>query len=255
MDGRFTFYLGTHHPAWLRRPIGPLFVSHKRLREHKRLPHSVNPWALDSGAYTELSKHGRWTTTAESYITATRRYAARIGNLQWAAPMDWMCEPDILAKTGLTVLHHQYNTVENFLELRTLAPDLPYIPVIQGWTLADYLRCVDMYSAVGIDLTREPLVGVGSICSRQSTTQVAQIIWELADLGLRLHGFGVKRSGICQLAGALVSADSMAWSFRARRDQPLPGCKHRKCTNCIRYATHWRTRLLRDLHPQLRLRV
>lgn len=124
-----------------------------------------------------------------------------------------------------------------------------------GWTLADYLRCVDMYSAVGIDLTREPLVGVGSICSRQSTTQVAQIIWELADLGLRLHGFGVKRSGICQLAGALVSADSMAWSFRARRDQPLPGCKHRKCTNCIRYATHWRTRLLRDLHPQLRLRV
>ncbi|MGH2831597.1 MAG: DUF7221 family queuine tRNA-ribosyltransferase-like protein [Solirubrobacteraceae bacterium] len=90
----------------------------------------------------ELANNGGWITTVQSYINSTRRYAARMGNLQWAAPMDWICDPQVLARTGLPVQEHQRNTVENFIELRTLAPDLPYIPVIQGWTLTDYLHCV-----------------------------------------------------------------------------------------------------------------
>ena len=51
----------------------------------------------------------------------------------WAAPQDWMCEPAIIAKTGLAVVEHQRRTVTNFLELQALAPDLPFIPVLHGW--------------------------------------------------------------------------------------------------------------------------
>ena len=50
-----------------------------------------------------------------------------------------MCEPAIVARTGLTVLEHQERTVASYLELRALAPHLPVIPVVQGWHLADYL--------------------------------------------------------------------------------------------------------------------
>jgi hypothetical protein len=56
--------------------------------------------------------------------------------------MDSMCEPQILAKTGKSVAERQRLTTDNFLELTAKAPDLPFIPVLQGWTLADYLRRV-----------------------------------------------------------------------------------------------------------------
>src|ERR1700761_8846385 len=100
--------------------------------------------------------HGQWRTTPEQYVTAVRRYSEEIGMLEWAAPQDMMCEPFMLAKTGLTATEHQAHTVGNYLRLRELAPDLPFIPVLQGWQLADYLACVTRYERVGIDLTGPP---------------------------------------------------------------------------------------------------
>ena len=111
-----------------------------------------------------------------------------------------------------------------------------------------------MYARAGIDLTREPLVGVGSVCRRQATGEIEDIVYSLASLGLRLHGFGVKVRGLARYAGYLASADSLAWSFDARRTDPLPGCRHASCANCLRYAAAWRQRMLRRLGAvQLRL--
>ena len=146
------FWLGTHETSWLGRTDVPLFVSHRRLALRKRFPVALGPWALDSGGFTELNLHGRWVTTEADYVTAVRRYSDEIGQLSWAAPMDWMCEPFVLAKTGETVLAHQQHTVDNFLRLRDAAPDLPFVPVLQGWTLDDYRRCIDLYDEAGVDL-------------------------------------------------------------------------------------------------------
>jgi hypothetical protein len=252
-----TFYLGTHEVNWLGREIGPLFVSHRRLARRVKLPRATAGWALDSGGFTELRLHGRWVTTVDQYIEATRRYAREIGNLQLAFSMDWMCEPASLARTRLSILEHQRRTVANFLELRRLAPELPFAPVLQGWTQADYERCASLYRAEGIDLAREPRVGVGSICSRQGTREVKDILFSLAMDGLALHAFGVKTRGLAGCAELLVSADSAAWSLQARFDAPLPSCPHQRCSNCIRYAVRWRERLLHQLDldsPELGLR-
>jgi hypothetical protein len=97
----------------------------------------------------------------------------------------------MLARTGLTVAEHQARTVGNYLELRALAPELPFIPVLQGWTISQYLDCVDRYTNAGIDLTALPLVGLGSVCRRQHTPAIAAIVQALASGGLRLHGFGI----------------------------------------------------------------
>jgi hypothetical protein len=56
---------------------------------------------------------------------------------------------------------------------------------------------------------------------RQHTAEVEQIMRTLAARGLRLHGFGVKTTGLARYATVLASADSMAWSFRGRH---VPGC-------------------------------
>jgi hypothetical protein len=43
---------------------------------------------LDSGAFTELSSHGRWDhgPTPAQYVGRIRRYHDDIGSLLWAAP-------------------------------------------------------------------------------------------------------------------------------------------------------------------------
>ncbi|MBG0567923.1 hypothetical protein I4J89_41440 [Actinoplanes sp. NEAU-A11] len=241
------FYLGTHQPHWLRLGV-PLFVSDRRLRRYRQLPEATASWALDSGGFTELSQYGTWDTgpTPAAYAARVRRYRDEIGQLDWAAPQDWMCEPVVLAKTGLTITEHQARTVGNYLRLRDLAPDLPWVPVVQGWTPGDYLRCADRYARAGVDLARARLVGVGSVCRRQSTALVGEILTVLHQAGItRLHGFGFKTLGLARHGHLLTSADSMAWSAQARRAPALPGCiTHRNCANCVRYAMAWRIRVL-----------
>ncbi|MBQ1163806.1 hypothetical protein KBZ21_38050, partial [Streptomyces sp. A73] len=47
------------------------------------------------------------------------------------------------------VRFHPQRTVDNLIELRTLAPDIPWMPVLQGWTLQHYLDCLAMYTDAG----------------------------------------------------------------------------------------------------------
>ncbi len=242
------FLLGTHQPGWLARMDVPLFVSHRTLHTRRRLPRARCRWALDSGGFTELSLFGGWRTMPSEYVAAVARYAEEIGRLAWASPQDWMCEPAMLARTGLTIAEHQARTVDNYCRLRQLAPGLPFIPVVQGWRQGDYLACVDRYAAAGVDLATAPLVGLGSVCRRQASGEIGAIVGELSGLGLRLHGFGVKRRGLARYADCLDSADSLAWSYAARRRAPLMGCvRHRNCANCPRYALAWRAAVVAEL--------
>jgi hypothetical protein len=152
--------------------------------------------------------------------------------------MDWMCEPFMVEQTGLSVREHQERTVQNFLDLKFSGP---FIPVLQGWTLADYETCVELYRSAGVDLSREPTVGLGSVCRRQATGEIGRIVRFLYGEGIAIHGFGVKLEGIRSYGHFLHSADSMAWSYSARRNPPLPGCSHKSCANCSRYAILWRS--------------
>ena len=231
------FYLGTHEPSWLSRTTLPLFVSRRRLQRLRSLPRAAGRWALDSGGFTELAMHGRWRLAAADYASLVDRYSAEVGGLDFAAPQDWMCEPFMVAKTGLSIREHQERTVQNYLDLTSLAPGLPWIPVLQGWEVADYVRCAALYAQAGVDLAAVPLIGLGSVCRRQHTAQIAHLVSTMSPLPL--HGFGVKTDGLAAYGYLLQSADSMAWSFRARRSEPLPGCTHRSCANCFRYATGW----------------
>lgn len=77
-------------------------------------------------------------------------------------------------------------------------------------TVHEYERCHDLYDRAGIDLTREPLVGLGSVCRRQATGEAHDIIRRLRARGItRLHGFGVKTLGLRRYGHLLTSADCM----------------------------------------------
>lgn len=236
-----TFFMGTHRAHWLELTDVPLFPSRRILEDRKTLPVARGPWALDSGGFTELNLHGRWTIGAPEYAALVLRLAREVGRLEWAAPMDWMSEPSVRAKTGLTTAEHQRRTLANFLELRELLGPL-VIPVLQGWDGPDeYLRHVEAYLAAGVDLEAEPIVGVGSICRRRQDERITAVLRALQPL--RLHAFGVRSRALRHNAAWLASADSLAWSSRARyKGEPMPGCTHRNCANCIHFALDWHRR-------------
>ena len=240
------FYLGTHRASWLPRTAVPLFVSAVQLRGRRTFPKARGRWAFDSGGFSELGLHGRWTVAARQYAKEARLWSREVGMPDFAAIQDWMCEPHMLVKTGKTIAEHQALTIASLLELRELAPEIPWMPVLQGWQCDDYLDHIDQYLAAGVDLTEEPIVGVGSICRRQATSQAARIIRAVSLQRIRIHAFGVKSDGLKLFGDWISSADSMAWSFVARRRPVLmDGCVgHKNCANCIRWALEWhRTRM------------
>lgn len=240
------FYLGTHQPQWLGRTSLPLFVSEARLRERKALPRAQAAWALDSGGFSQLFLHASWPEGSERvYVEHVRRYRDEIGQLEWAAPQDWMCEPFMVAKTGLSIAEHQDRTVRNYLTLREMDDSLPFVPVLQGFERDDYLRCIDRYERAGVRLAGR--VGIGTVCRRQGTREAEHIVRSIHDAipGAALHVFGAKTTGLSQYADALGSADSMAWSYHARRRPPMPGHTHKNCANCLPFAADWYERVWR----------
>jgi hypothetical protein len=247
------FRLATHKAFFLARTSVPLLVADQNLRERKTLPKALGPWALDSGGFMQLKKTGRWQFTAREYVQRIARYQAGIGNLAWASPMDYMNEAEIQLATGMNTAHHQMLTLQNYIELITwwhmdIGGPCPIIPVLQGWTIREYLWHHEMYESAGIDLASFPVVGLGTVCRRQNTIRVGILVRELADRGLRLHGFGVKTEGLEDFGHLLASADSASWSYDAYRlGKPLFGHTHQTCSNCLDYALMWRRNLLGKL--------
>lgn len=258
------FALGTHEPAWSRLTDVPtLCIARQRLTRRKagRPRRAGTDVLLDGGGFTELQYHGRWRSTPEEYAAEVGGLVEVLGRVVWCAPQDYMCEPAVIeggtfgrlsfVGTGLSRREHIERTVQNALDLRALRPDLPWLYVVQGYAIDDYLLCLDLYRSAGVDLTAQPIVGIGSVCRRQATAEIHDVFAEMVRAGLRCHGFGVKTLGFERYAHLLSGADSTAWSDRARYhaqhaapgvDTRMPGCTstaHRSCANCLTWATSW----------------
>lgn len=241
----FRFYLGTHHAADLAVCPDPLFLSRRALvlspakrgssaadwplmdRQRRVLPRALAPWAIDSAGFTELHQFGCHHVPARQYAAEVCRYAREIGNLQFAAVQDWMCEPSVLDITQQTIDTHQRKTVESYMELMEIAPGLPWAPVLQGFYPGDHERHLALYYRQGIALRCAPVDGVGSVCRRQGMVEADQIVRDLSGADLKLHIFGYKFTGLPNTIRFVRSADSMAWSLTARKQNiQMPGHDH-----------------------------
>lgn len=210
------FYIGLHRPT-LAKHFEACFININILRGRKS-DFLVNDWIMDSGAFTELLRFGRYIHPVAEYANEIERWS-QCGNMEMAVCQDYMCEPLILDRTGLTIQHHQELTVERYDALKPSTSVL-VMPVLQGYAPRDYVRHLTMY---GDRLEYEARVGVGSICKRNSKPQeIIDILEAIKSMrpDLRLHGFGVKITALSNayICSLLSSADSMAWSYRARRN-------------------------------------
>lgn len=250
------FYLGIYREYWATKDEIkhlPILMSagNSRIRNRKKPIHHYN-WLLDSGGFTQLDRFGRYTISEDEYADMIRRLKPRLAFCQ-----DWMCEGRILAKTGLSVTAHQLLTLRSYLGLRKKVGDI-VCPVIQGQTLGDYLRHIRMYRRSGTQLDRmhAPLVGLGSVCRRSSSPEIAHLIAGIkkAHPWIRLHGFGVKLSALkhIEVVENLESSDSMAWQYLKTNKKDLAPfcslswwgphevlCLKRRCDKCIMGAANY----------------
>ena len=208
------FFLGTHKIA--RSDLIPrAFISINVLKTRVSDFHPCD-WIMDSGAFTTIAKNGGFPEDPEVYAEQIRRWS-RCGNMLRAVTQDFMCEPFMVERTGLSVARHQTLTIDRYLKIRRGAGEI-VMPVLQGYEPDEYAAHVLEYGDL---LELGAWVGVGSVCKRNKSPHAIvdvldAILTERPDL--RLHGFGIKTTSLAdgRVRSRLYSADSMAWSFAAR---------------------------------------
>jgi hypothetical protein len=233
------FFTGMHHPHDAAR-VPAAFISVNAIsRRQSSFP--VRRMVLDCAGFVTIKLHGGYPAPVEDYAAQIRKVRAWQGRkLLAAVSQDYMCEPQMLARTGLTIADHQRLTIERYDALMQCdVAGVRIIPVLQGYSPQSY---VDHVRAYGARLTHRMWVGVGSVCKRNSDPRAIEAVLSAIRAvrpDLRLHGFGVKITALASqlVRDCLFSADSMAWSFAAR----MEGRDGNDPTEAVRYAKRVRT--------------
>jgi hypothetical protein len=161
----------------------------------------------------------------------------------------------VIHGTGLSVEEHQHLTIRSYETLTALAPSVKWWPTLQGKTPDDYVHHIEMWRTAGHEAAlQNRVVGLGSVCRRQRTSEIEAIMTRLSKFPYRYHGYGVKKTGLEKFASVFWSSDSMAWSQEAfRKHIILPGCQHGtrlfrrrlgreeygNCANCLKFAVNY----------------
>jgi hypothetical protein len=230
------FFTGLHQPSDAKH-FDACFISINRIRNRKG-PFTVRDWVLDSGAFTEIKDHGRHRFPVSEYAGQIRRWSTN-GNLLAAACQDWMCEPEIIKRTGRSVADHQRLTIENYDALVAEDTGVYILPALQGFRPAEYVDHIRQY---GDRLKPGMWLGVGSVCKRKTPAGMYAVLSAIRNErpDLKLHGFGVTLLALMQplVVSCFHTCDSMAWSYGARFDRSGGG------PNDYRTALAWTDRVI-----------
>lgn len=229
-------------------------------------------WALDSAGFTAMLrwKHqGKQPGMLGIYPWSLEDYLDLVIQMMpgaWYAQPDCCVEPE-LAPDHAAIEERIYNTavllaanleaVRRYQEvgIHWLSPP---VPVLQGWTRADYLLSlnylIEAWSSYGTSFAAPVLVGMGSMCRRDPDDSEFGILAILDAVlprlprDMRLHLFGVKGNVMARLADIpqIASFDSMAWDFGARRDAFRGGYSNTN-EHRIRAMVDWHHRHTRNL--------
>ena len=207
------FFVGCK-PWIAKRLERPCMISANTFRGH--LLCGENETLIDSGAFTTIFKHGGYPPgKLVEYAKLALRLTSANKNIIGFVSQDYMCLPDALNRTGLTLEEHQRYTLYRYKALQKLLPNIYVMPVLQGSTPQDYINHVRMYGDI---LKNKAWVGVGSLIklnkNPKGLTAVLQAIKNERP-ELLLHGFGIKTTALKsqKIQELLYSSDSYSWQY------------------------------------------
>jgi hypothetical protein len=217
------FYVGLHQPSDAQH-FSHCCIHVGRLKTRQK-PLGCDVLILDSQAFRILELHGEHLLSPAAYA-ALARQISKLCTQVVVVTQDYMCEQYIFQKrfehTGVrfTVADHQRLTIARYDALHLHATGLAVMPVLQGYAPHEYVDHIRQY---GRRLTAGQWVGVGSVCKRNGDpSAIRDVLYSIrkARPDLKLHGFGLKSTALAWgwIRDALWSADSMAWSLNARKN-------------------------------------
>lgn len=236
-------------------------------------------FALDSAGYTAMKNwqaKGPQAGIGGVFPWSYAQYIelALLLNPRWWSQPDLCCEPEIARNQGeidyriratATFLEGTLQVVHDWSAAAGMSWARP-MPIIQGWSVDDYLRSLDLTLEVWgrWSSAPPPLIGVGSVCRRNLTHPSHGLLSIISALELhlpsssRLHLFGVKGSALSTLKTfpCVASVDSMAYDFGARVKSRLTGTSNNLAHRCAEMSS-WLSAANHRIEPtsgdQLRL--
>lgn len=134
----------------------------------------------------------------------------------YAGGYDYPCEPDITRKLLLSNQERIEATVASaarMVEFEEMLWPSVGVPCIQGYSLDEYIYCLDLYQKNGL---LKDYMAVGSMCRRKNDKELLDVVPKLTkharSLGVnRLHFFGLRMSRVtAELGEFIYSRDSAA---------------------------------------------
>lgn len=175
---------------------------------------------LDSAGFVAMAAQGGYSWTPESYILdlCAGYPFARFSSMD-------LCVEQEVASDRIEVRERISKTIHLNQRCHRLSCDAGIddrlMPVIQGATPDDYLRCYDALAGM---IGEKRVIGVGSMCRRDTEgpngiVAVVDALDRRLPPGVTLHIFGVKSSGGEQIAfmDRIASIDSQAYGITARQ--------------------------------------
>jgi hypothetical protein len=193
-------------------------------RRNAKFKRSFGLTWLDCGGFTMLNGYGDYPFSVINYANLIARLRPN-----YYASMDYPCEPEISRSLGLMTNAERIKaTVANAVELAEWESQLPgqMVPVIQGYSLREYLLCLRLHQEAG---TIRDYMAVGSMCRRISNEELGQLIPGIYHAAqkmgcTKLHFFGLKLSpdlepynDMIYSRDSAVAMDSYDNEVRARR--------------------------------------
>lgn len=173
---------------------------------------------LDSGGFSFFSKYSEYPFSMEDYIHWIKGMQdANKQKVKYVAILDYPCEPEINRKAFSTNQERIEATVRNATKcLRYDISPAKWIPVLQGYTVDEYLHCLKLYKDQNLYLD---YIAIGSMCRRNDLNQIHKIlkaIKEETDAKIHLFGLTIKALEYIPIYDLIDSCDTIGYSFQCK---------------------------------------
>jgi hypothetical protein len=178
-----------------------------------QLPENYDGLFVDSGGFQAAS---RWGLQYPYSIGAYFNYAEQLGADYVAGP-DFACEPSLHASSTeerMLKTAAAHRTAKRYYDRGDWS--FQFVPVLQGWEVSDYRRCIRLYDDYG--LTTD-YMALGTVCKRSDTDEIHNVlrVCEKYLPGTDWHMFGLTKRAWKEQRfwGRFRSADTAAWNWGA----------------------------------------
>lgn len=183
----------------------------------------VSSICIDCGGFTAAKRWGKYPWTFQQYIDWIYEESRDV-KLDFCAIMDYACEPGVNRSTYQTNIDRINQTIKNEASLIDLAPDLPWLPVLQGNTLKE--RAYDLNRRRELGQLPDSYAGIGSVCGRGAVGAIEAVRFYRRQLpGVEYHGFGMHIQALDRddVYFSIKSWDSYSWNWgRGVKDKDRP---------------------------------